>query len=532
MIRIRQLKIDIYNDNTAAIKNKVSKLLRVTSSDILDFDIVKKSLDARKKDHLTYVYELDVTLNKDKETRILKNNQSKDIFKSEIEKYQFTVTGNKKMKYRPIVVGSGPAGLFCAYELAKYGYNPLIIERGEKIEERIKTVERFWKTGTLDKNSNIQFGEGGAGTFSDGKLNTLVKDKAFRGKEVFEIFKNHGAPSEIMYINKPHIGTDLLRKVIVNIRESIKKMGGEFRYESCLTDIEITDGKLTSITINNTEKLPCEVVVLAVGHSARDTIEMLYNKNILMYPKSFAVGLRIEHPQEMINKSQYGENIHDNILGPASYKLTYTTKDNRGVYSFCMCPGGYVINASSEEGRLVVNGMSNHKRDTINANSAIVVTVNPSDYGNNPLDGLNFQRNLEATAYNLCHGKIPVQLYKDFVENKKSTIHGEVQPVVKGSCAFGNLNDVMPSFIVEAIKEAMPNFSKQIKGFARDDALLFGVESRTSSPVRIARDETGNANVLGIFPCGEGSGYAGGITTSAIDGIKTFEKVAEIYRQS
>lgn len=529
MIKIRQLKVDIYIDNKETIKDKVSKLLKISTTDIINIDIVKKSLDARKKASIHYVYELEVEIDPKQEKIVLKNNKPKDIFKSEKEKYMFKITGTKKLKYRPIVVGSGPAGLFCAYELAKYGYNPLIIERGEKIEERVKTVEHFWESGSLNKNSNIQFGEGGAGTFSDGKLNTLVKDKAFRGKEVFEIFKSHGAPSEIMYINKPHIGTDLLRNVIINIREDIKKMGGEFSYKSCLTDIEIIDERVTSITINNTKKIPCEVVILAIGHSARDTIEMLYNKNVLMYPKPFAVGLRIEHPQAMINKSQYGENI--NILEAASYKLTYTTKNNRGVYSFCMCPGGYVINASSEEGRLVVNGMSNHQRDSINANSAIVVTVNPSDYGNNPLDGITFQRNLETSAYNLCQGKIPVQLYKDFVENKKSNSFGNVQPIVKGSFEFGNLNELMPSFIAEAIKEAMPHFANKIKDFARDDALLFAIESRTSSPVRIVRDETGNSNILGLFPCGEGSGYAGGITTAAIDGIKTFEKVAEVYRQ-
>lgn len=530
MIRIRQLKIDINNDNIETIKKKVSSILKVSNNDILNIDIIKKSLDARRKDNILYVYEVDITTTFEKEKIILRHNKSKDIFASFKEQYNFEITGTKKMKYRPIVVGSGPAGLFCAYELAKHGYNPLIIERGERIEERIKTIEKFWKTGILNKNSNIQFGEGGAGTFSDGKLNTLVKDKAFRGKEVFEIFKSHGAPSEIMYINKPHIGTDLLRDVIINIREDIKKMGGEFRYQTCLTDIEVIDNKLTSIIVNTKEKIPCEAVILAIGHSARDTIEMLYNKNVSMYPKSFAVGLRIEHPQAMINESQYGKNT--NIKDAASYKLTYTTKKNRGVYSFCMCPGGYVINASSEKGRLVVNGMSNHKRDTVSANSAIVVTVNPSDYGNKTLDGITFQRNLETNAYNLCKGKIPVQLYKDFLENKKSLKFESVKPVVKGDFELANLNEVIPSFITEAILEAMPIFDKKIKGFARNDALLFGIESRTSSPVRIIRDETGNSNISGLFPCGEGSGYAGGITTAAIDGIKTFEKVASIYRQS
>lgn len=526
MIRIRQIKINIESNQRITLVKKISTLLNLKTENI-EYKIIKKSLDARKKDNLVYVYEVDVKVNN--ENKILSRINSQDIFKAPIEKYEFNITGTKVFKTRPIIVGSGPAGLFCAYILAENGYKPLVIERGENIEKRVIAVEEFWKTGNLNKNSNVQFGEGGAGTFSDGKLNTLVKDKAHRGRKVFEIFVENGAPKEILYENKPHIGTDLLRNVIINIRNKIINMGGEFKYNTTLTNIITSNNRLEKIELNNKEVLSCDMIVLAIGHSARDTFEMLYKNNLNMKAKPFAVGVRVEHSQEMINISQYGKKYYK-LLPPASYKLTYQTKNKRGVYSFCMCPGGYVVNASSENNLLAINGMSNHKRDTKNANSALVVTISPKDFGDHPLAGIQFQRELEKKAFSLGKGKIPLQLYKDFKINKKTVKLGEIKPSTKGEYELANLNDLFPKYINESLKEAINFFENKIKGFSNDNTIIFGVESRTSSPVKIERDELGNSNIQGIYPCGEGAGYAGGITTSAIDGIKVAENISTIYR--
>lgn len=527
MIRVRQVKVKLEKNSEEEIIRQVSKKLKIHISCIQNIIIQKKSLDARKKDEIYYVYEVDVQV--EDENLILMKIKSNDIFLSPNEEYKFLITGTKEMKYRPIVVGSGPAGLFNAYLLAEHGYNPLIIERGECVEKRIKSVEEFWDTGILNTNSNVQFGEGGAGTFSDGKLNTLVKDKEFRMKKVFEIFVEHGAPKDILYENKPHIGTDVLRKVVASMRNKIINNGGEFRYNTCLTDLVIKNDTLEGVQVNGNEIIPCENLILAIGHSARDTFKMLSNHNILMNPKPFAIGIRIMHPQNMINESQYGE--MSKYLPPASYKLTYTTSKKRGVYSFCMCPGGYVVNASSETGKLAINGMSNRTRDTKNANSAIVVTVSPSDCGTSALDGIEFQRRLEEKTYELGNGLIPIQLLKDFNQNKCSTSLGNVEPIFKGNYILSNINGIFPEYITEALKEAIPAFGKKIKGYDRDDAIIAGIESRTSSPVCIKRNEEFMSNIKGIYPCGEGAGYAGGITTSAMDGIKVAEAIAKLYNK-
>ena len=345
---------------------------------------------------------------------------------------------------------------------------------------------------------------------------------------MFDIFVKNGAPEDILYLLKPHQGTDLLCNIVKNIREEIIRLGGEFRYSSCVTDIVVKEGRISNIIINGKEEVACSILVLAIGHSARDTFSMLYKRGVEMVSKPFAVGVRIEHPQSMIQMSQY--KTLDKRLPVADYKLTYTTKSGRGVYSFCMCPGGYVVNSSSEEGRLAINGMSYHDRGGENANSAVVVTVNSKDYGSGVLDGVKFQEKLEEKAYLLGNGKIPVQLYGDFRDGIFSTSFGEVLPAMKGSYEFSDLNEILPSYIKDAIKEAMPNFGKKIKGFDRDDALLAAIESRTSSPVRILRNDLGEANILGIYPCGEGSGYSGGITTSAMDGIKVSEWIIKKYR--
>lgn len=528
MIRVRQIKLPINNDTKEELIKKVSQKLKCKPLDINDYKISKKSLDARHKPNLYYIYEVDIKIKN--EAQILKRNiNNNDIIKTPIEKYILPKPGNKKIKYNPIIVGSGPAGLFSAYILAEAGLSPIVIERGEPVEKRVTTVEKFWQAGELNKNSNVQFGEGGAGTFSDGKLNTLTKDKSYRMKKVFETFVECGANEDILYINNPHIGTDTLRTVVQNMRNKIIKLGGTFRYNTCLTNIIATNNQVTAIEVNSKEIINTNILVLAIGHSARDTFEMLNNLNLNLEPKPFAIGLRIQHPQIMINENQYGKNYFKE-LPQASYKLTYKASNNRGVYSFCMCPGGYVVNASSEKGRLAINGMSYQTRDSVNANSAIVVTISPDDYGKNPLDGMNYQRHLEEKAYNLGNGKIPIQTLKDFHNNVESHSLGNISPIFKGAYHLSNLNKLFPQEVLISLKEALPYFDTKIKGFNQDDAIIAGIESRTSSPIRIPRDEDlQSVDITGLYPCGEGAGYAGGITTAAIDGIKVAEQIIKKY---
>lgn len=523
MIKIRQIIIDVSNDTYKNLKDKIISKLKVKDKDILDYKIIKKSIDARKKPHIYYIYEVDVNVLN--EESILKKIKDKDITISIKEEYNFKITGKKTLDYRPIIIGAGPAGLFCAYLLAENGYNPLIIERGSKIEQRVKDVENFWQNNILNTNSNIQFGEGGAGTFSDGKLNTLIRHTSSQ-KKVFDTFVSCGAPSDILYLNKPHIGTDILREVIINMRNKIILNGGEFRYNTILTDIKISNNEIESIIVNDNEEIKTNILVLAIGHSARDTFKMLAN-HLKMEPKPFAVGIRVEHKQEDINISQYGNNKN---LPPASYKLTYQTKDKRGVYTFCMCPGGYVVNASSEINHLAINGMSNYIRDSENANSAIVVTVSPKDYGDDLFAGLEFQRNLEKKAYELGNGNIPITLYKDYKNNRRTTKLESIKPLIKGSYTLTNINNIFPDYINKSLVEAIEYFGTRIKNYNNDDVVLEAVESRTSSPIRILRDEKCTSNIIGIYPCGEGAGYAGGITSASMDGIKVAECIASIYK--
>ena len=527
MIRITNMKLPV-SHTEEDMKHKIIKLLRISESSIGQIVIRRRSVDARKKPQLFYSYIVDVKVKKEKQ--VAAHCKSDQIKIAPVEQYHFPKPGENILKHRPVIIGSGPAGLFCAWMLAKHGYRPLLLERGRSVEQRVKDVERFWKTGELDLQSNVQFGEGGAGTFSDGKLNTLVKDISFRNREVLNIFVKAGAPEEIQYDHRPHIGTDILRQVVKNIREQILEWGGEVRFESQVTDVQIKQDTVCGVVVNETEIIPCEVVVLAVGHSARDTFYCLNERGIQMQCKSFAVGLRMEHPQSMITKSQYG--IESSLeLGAAPYKVTKQTQNGRGVYSFCMCPGGYVVNASSEQGRLAVNGMSNAARDSQNANAALIVTVTPEDFPvQTPLGGVEFQRKLEEAAYKLGKGAIPIQLYKDFKENRSSISLGEVKPCMKGAYSFANLRELLPEQLNESLIEAIQFFGKKIHGFDRPDAILSGVESRTSSPVRIPRDENGEANIKGLYPCGEGAGYAGGITSAAMDGIRMAEKIAAFYR--
>lgn len=517
MIRVRQIKVGI-GSTTEEIEKEIKRKLKIDK--INKMIINKQSIDARKKPHIYYVYEVDIeTCN---EEDILKRH-IKDVIKTPDQQYIFPELGDKELESRPIIVGSGPAGLFCSYLLACHGYKPLIIERGEAIDERIKSVNKYWQDGNLNVNSNVQFGEGGAGTFSDGKLNSQIKDKHNRVKEMLNIFIKMGAPKEISYLNNPHIGTDKLRDIVKNMREEIIRLGGEFLFNTQLTDIKYDDS-IKSIIVNNDQEIPCQVLVLAIGHSARDTFKMLSTK-LRMEAKPFAVGVRIVHPQVLIDKNQYGE-VSD-LLPPASYKLTYKASNNRGVYSFCMCPGGYVVNSSSEQSGVVVNGMSNYKRDSGFANSAIVVTVSPKDFGNHPLDGVKFQKELEEKTYQLGKGLIPIQYYQDFKNNRIS--NNIKTSVIKGSYCSSNINDILPKYICDPLKEGIEHFNTQLSGFASTDAILAAPESRTSSPVRIIRDANFESSIKGIYPAGEGAGYAGGITSSAIDGMKIAEYIASTY---
>ena len=529
MIRVRQVKVNINEDNIDNIKKKASKKLFVRPDQIKDIRIYEQSIDARCKPDIYFVYTVDVSV--DNEEYVLNRCKSNDVLITPKEEYVFNITGTDTLSKRPIIVGMGPAGLLCAYILAENGYKPLIIDRGEPVEDRVKTIEEFWSTGKLLTNSNVQFGEGGAGTFSDGKLVSQVKDSSFRRKKVFSIFVECGASPEIMYVNKPHIGTDKLREIIKNMRNKIIDMGGEFRYSTCLTDIILENNKIKSIEVNNNEIIDTDILVLALGHSARDTFKMLYDKNINMEGKPFAVGIRIQHPQDMINKNQYGLVSHPK-LGAASYKLTYKASNGRGVYSFCMCPGGYVVNASSEEGRLAINGMSNNARDSKNANSALIVTITPKDFGEHPLDGIKFQRDLEEKAYKLGNGLIPIQTYLDYKNNVESTKLGSIEPIFKGNYKLSNINEVFPSYINESLKEAIEYFNNKIHGYSNSDAIVAAVESRTSSPLKILRDDNGVCNIDGVYPCGEGAGYAGGITSAAIDGMKVAEFIAQKYKNN
>ena len=526
MIRITQLKLPV-GHKPEQLKKKIAKTLRC-GEDTFTYEIVRQSLDARHKEEKKFVYTVDVKTAS--ENKIMHKVHNNNIMLIKKKPYQFPHPGTEKLEHAPIVVGSGPAGLFCAWYLARAGYRPLVLERGQEAQKRKETVDRFWKDGVLDPDSNVQFGEGGAGTFSDGKLNTLVKDSNGRNHEVLKRFVGAGAPEEIVYQQKPHLGTDVLIGIVETMRHQIEEMGGSFRFETKMTDLCIENGHLTAVEVNGEETIPAEVCVLALGHSARDTFAMLHKRNIYMEPKSFAVGLRMEHPQKMINYDLYGEEDNE-FLGAASYKVTHTCENGRGVYSFCMCPGGYVVNASSEPGMLAVNGMSYQARESKNANSALIVTVSPDDFPEEgPLGGIAFQRNLEKAAWELGKGKIPVQLFGDFKAHQASTEFGKVHPQMKGEYVLADVRSVLPKMIGDSIEEGILAFGKKLRGFDREDALLSGVESRTSSPVRIVRNREGLSNIEGIYPCGEGAGYAGGITSAAMDGIKAAEFICEKFR--
>jgi len=534
MIRIPNLRIGVKKIANSelekqALQSAILSKLKIRKKDLIDFKIFKKSIDARKKDQIVFNYTVDAEVRNEED--LLRKYGSQGIAPTPELVYKRVEFGTEKMRERPVVIGMGPAGLFAGLMLARNGYNPLVLERGEDVETRAAKVNRFWGEGCLDPESNVLFGEGGAGTFSDGKLTTLINDP--RCCLVLEEFVKAGAPENILYENKPHIGTDLLKGTVKNIREEIIAQGGEVRFRAKVTDFIIEDGKIKALIINDKERLPCQVVLLAIGHSARDTFEVLYRKNILMSPKPFSIGVRIEHPQAVINKAQYGEDAEHLGLGAADYKLSYhSPRNGRSAYTFCMCPGGYVVAAASEEKGVVTNGMSEHGRDGENANSAILVGVNPADFpSDHPLAGVEFQRKWERLAFKLGGGnyRAPAQLTGDFLADRLSSQWGSVKPTYKPGVTFARLKDCLPAYVIETLKEAIPYFETKIRGFAMPDSILTGVETRSSSPVRINRNENYLANIGGIYPVGEGAGYAGGIMSSAVDGCKAAEKIMEKY---
>ena len=528
MLRVSNIKINIDDDKSKIVKLLLSKL-KIKENELIKYHIYKESIDARRKGTINFVYTVDVEVKN--EGKIIKKG-FKDVVEIKQPHYLGVQHGSAKIKYRPIVVGSGPAGLFAALVLAQRGYNPLLLERGLDVDERTKDINNFWNNRVFKNNSNVQFGEGGAGTFSDGKLTTRIKD--IRCRKVLEELVNFGSPDEILYSHKPHVGTDILKNVVKNIREEIKRLGGEVRFNAQVTDIEVENEKISAVIVNHKEKIDAESVIFAVGHSARDSYEMLYCKGVKIIQKPFAIGARIEHPQELINKSQYKEFYNHPRLGAADYRLIEHTSNGRTAYTFCMCPGGTVIASASNDFEVVTNGMSEHARDEVNANSAFLVNVTPEDFGSkHPLAGIEFQRTYEKLAYELG-GKnynAPMQLVGDFLNGKVTTDIGKVEPSYKPGVTYSDLRECLPEFVTNTMKEALVSLDNKLNGFAMYDAVLTGVETRSSAPVRIVRDEETleSVSTKNLYPCGEGAGYAGGIVTAAVDGIKCAEKIIEKY---
>lgn len=515
MLRINNLKIRNDLDENEVIEYALNKY-HINKNDIINSYISKKSIDARKKDDVHYTYSIDLDVKNENKYKKLDRVKSLELPK---------VQAKRNSNIRPVIVGAGPAGLFAALTFVQNGIKPIVIEQGKPVEERVKDVEEFKKTGRLNTMSNVQFGEGGAGTFSDGKLTTGINSPYC--KKVLQEFVNFGAPSQILYLSKPHIGTDNLINIVKNMRNYIISQGGEFLFNEKVTDFEFIENKITAVYCS--KKIETDSVILAIGHSSRDTFEKLYEKGVNMESKDFSVGVRIEHLQSMINEAQYGTTTKLK-LPPAEYKLAYHSPKGHSCYTFCMCPGGQVVASSSEENTIVTNGMSNFLRDGKNANSALLVGITPKDFGGtSPLSGIYFQKELEEKAFILggSNYNAPAQRVQDFIENRKSENIGIIEPSYKPGITLCNLNDLFPNFVNETLKDGIIYFDTKLKGFAHPDSILTGVETRTSSPVRIIRDENLVSNIEGLYPCGEGAGYAGGIMTAAVDGIKCAIKVIE-----
>jgi uncharacterized protein len=524
------------HNDVDTVRFLAAEKLKVSEKDISGVRILKRSVDARDKRDVLFIYSAEVETAAD--MSISKYRQIKDAVIIDEEAHQDDsktdlLYGDEKINNRPIIIGSGPAGLFAGLILAKHGYRPLILERGGDVDQRAEAIDSFFKLGVFDENSNIQFGEGGAGTFSDGKLTTRIKDR--RIGMVLDTFVREGAPEEILYLGKPHIGTDVLKTVIKNIRNSIIELGGEVRFFSKVTDILIDNAAAKAVVVNGSETIESNVIIAALGHSARDTYEMLFGKGVSIAPKPFSIGVRIEHLQSMIDEAQYGSFAGHPRLGAADYLLTTRSRaTGRAAYSFCMCPGGQVVAAASEQGMLVTNGMSEYKRDKENANSALVVSVTPEDFGSShPLSGMEYQRTWEGKAYELGGRSFhaPVQLVGDFLQGKASQVLGRVRPSYEPGIKLCDLHLCLPDYVTQTMKEALGDFDRKIKGFASRDAILTGVETRTSAPIRIIRKENMESEtVKNFYPIGEGAGYAGGIMSAAVDGMKAAERIIQTYK--
>ena len=530
MIRITELALPL-DHPPEALRPTITRRLGIADKDLIDFTVFKRSYDARKKNtEITFVYIIDLSANN--EPAILARLAGDAHIRPAPDTGYYPVaSAPEDLTERPLIIGFGPCGLFAALTLAQMGFKPIVLERGREVRQRTKDTWALWRKHVLTAESNVQFGEGGAGLFSDGKLYSQIKDPKFYGRKVMQEFVRAGAPDEILYVSKPHIGTFRLTGVVSAMREEIRALGGEVRFETKVSDFLIRDGRMQAVVLDNGEQIQSRYVVLALGHSSRDTFRQLHTRGVFMEAKPFALGFRIEHPQSLIDKARLGKYAGHLALGAADYKLVHHAKNGRAVYSFCMCPGGTVVAASSEAGRVVTNGMSQYSRNERNANAGIVVGISPEqDFPGGPLAGLALQESLESHAYVLGGSDYcaPGQLVGDFIRAQASSELGDVEPSYKPGVKLGDLATALPAYAIDAIREALPVFGRQIRGFDRDDAVLTGIESRTSSPLRITRDNQHlqSLNTRGLYPAGEGAGYAGGILSAGVDGIKVAEALA------
>ena len=527
MLRLTEVKLPL-NHPDDDLKTALLKRLGISADELIGYTIFRRSYDARKPSAIVFTYTLDIEVKN--EAALLQRLQGdRHISLTPDTSYHFVAHASAKLASRPIVIGTGPCGLFAALILAQMGFCPIVLERGKAVRERTKDTFGLWRQGILNPESNVQFGEGGAGTFSDGKLHSQIKDPKHYGRKVLAEFVKAGAPEEILYVSKPHIGTFRLVGMVEEMRASIEALGGEIRFQTKVEDIVIDNGQVRGVVLGNGELIGSDHIVLAVGHSARDTFHMLHQRGVYMEAKAFSIGFRIEHPQPLIDHCRFGKNAGNALLGAADYKLVHHCDNGRSVYSFCMCPGGTVVAAASEEGCVVTNGMSQYSRNERNANSGIVVGITPADYPGNPLAGIELQRYWEARAFELGGSNYcaPAQKMGDFLASRPSTTLGSVVPSYAPGVHLCDLSTSLPDYAIAAIREAIPAFDKQLNGFAMFDALLTGVETRTSSPVRIKRSEDFQSlNISGLYPAGEGAGYAGGILSAAVDGIQVAEAVA------
>ncbi|MGR9014070.1 MAG: NAD(P)/FAD-dependent oxidoreductase [Gammaproteobacteria bacterium] len=527
MLRITELKLPLDHQENQ-LKSAILDRLGISTKELISYTLFRQGFDARKRNAILLVYTIDIETTN--EQSIL-NRYADDphVSLTPDSTYRFVTQAPKDLKQRPVIIGTGPCGLFAGLILAQMGFRPIILERGKEVRERTKDTFGLWRKGQFNPESNVQFGEGGAGTFSDGKLHTQIKDPNHYGRKVLNELVKAGAPDEILHVSKPHIGTFKLVTVVEHIRAAIESLGGEIRFQSRVDDIIIDKNSVCGVVLANGETINTNHVLLAVGHSARDTFKMLYDRGVYIEAKPFSIGFRIEHPQSLIDTCRFGSNAGHPLLGAADYKLVHHCSNGRSVYSFCMCPGGTVVAATSEEGHVVTNGMSQYSRNERNANSGIVVGITPDDYPGHPLAGIDFQRRLEAEAFKLG-GKTyeaPGQLVGDFLAKRPSSQLGAVQPSYTPGVHLCDLSSALPDYAITAIREAIPAFDKKIKGFAMNDAVLTGVETRTSSPIRIKRNEHYQSlTIKGLYPAGEGAGYAGGILSAAVDGIKVAEALA------